>query len=180
MNSPDILNSLPRLRDADILLRELTPAELGTIRPWLRESQREILAHSAFEQPAFTLADIAAHIVVHSLPPWGIVRTADQHIIGVCAYTEWRLDHSRGRIAFAIEPGLDAGRHLAQALLLVIEYGFTAMNLRRVETFCPTDDSTAAEAVSAAGMNHECTFREYFRENDRPFDVAVYGALRPG
>ena len=65
-----------------------------------------------------------------------------------------------------------------EAVRAVIEYGFTAMKLHRVEVRAIADNHRSVRLLERLGFQREGTLREYSLEDDLAFhDSAVYGLL---
>lgn len=173
---------LPVLSGPRLTLRAMTEAEAARLRDHLGPDQRDILPTPETAPAPDTVSEAAHRTTLHRLDPWAVVRNSDGRIIGACAFTRWHLDHARGTIAFAVEPLRERAPLLAEALRLVLRFGFEQMGLERVEAYTTPADTPTHEALASAGMHNEARLRGYIRAVDEPDaparDVLLWAALR--
>lgn len=69
-----------------------------------------------------------------------------------------------------------AAGHVAGAL--IVDFGFRALDLRRIEAHLLTSNISTKHAIEHAGFVHEGTLRQSYYSAGRTHDVYVYGVLR--
>jgi ribosomal-protein-alanine N-acetyltransferase len=99
--------------------------------------------------------------------------------IGWCGYHTWYTDHNRAEIGYVLsEENAKAKGLMSEALSAILTYGFTAMNLHRVEAFVGTQNMPSLKLMQKFGFKQEGTLREHYFTNGRFEDSMVFGLLK--
>lgn len=170
----------PVLRTERLVLREPAPADAPAVlvfrgdprvQRFNDEPLRDVAAAGAFIE--FLRAESAAGARRH----WAI--TADDEVVGLIGLHAWQHHHRRAELGYDIAIshwGLGIASEAARA---VIDYGFTTMELHRIQAHTIADNHRSVRLLERLGFRREGTLREYSLEDDLTFhDSAVYGLLR--
>lgn len=98
--------------------------------------------------------------------------------IGWCGFHTWYLDHQRAEIGYGLYA--DAYKQqgiMTEALAAVLHFGFTTLQLQRVEAFIGRDNIASQRLVQKMGFQEEgCLRAHYFTQNQYE-DSLVFGLL---
>ena len=61
----------------------------------------------------------------------------------------------------------------------MIDFGFRAMDLTRIQATCKAEHAASARVMEKAGMTFEGTLRAYVVNKGTPHDLKMYANLRP-
>ena len=170
------------LRTARLLLRPLRPADapqLFTIfsdprvmRYWSTPPWPDLApAHAMIERD---LKAMAAGEYVR----FGIERVADGALIGQCTLFSWSASCRRAEIGYGLAAGAWGQGYMQEALLTLLDFGFGAMNLNRVEADIDPRNLASARSLLRLGFRQEGLLRERWIVADEVSDSALWGLLR--
>ena len=108
----------------------------------------------------------------------GIERMEDSRLIGTCTLFRISEQCRRAEVGYAL--GSDAwGRgYMHEALLALLEYGFSELGLNRIEADIDPRNQGSARSVERLGFKKEGHLRERWIVNGEVSDSAMYGLLR--
>jgi ribosomal-protein-alanine N-acetyltransferase len=109
---------------------------------------------------------------------WSIA-LPDGEIIGSCGYNQWQLQGAyRGEIGCELSPSFWGQGYMREALELVLEFGFTAMGLNRIEALCHPGNLRAHRLFQALAFQQEGLLRQYRHTVSGFQDTALFALLR--
>lgn len=110
---------------------------------------------------------------------WGIELRETGALIGSCGYNLWQLPGAfRGEIGCELASAYWGRGYMDEALSLCIDYGFSVMELNRIEAYCDRDNRRALAFFERMGFAPEGTLRE-FRHSERGYvDAVILSVLR--
>jgi [ribosomal protein S5]-alanine N-acetyltransferase len=100
-------------------------------------------------------------------------------VIGWCGYHTWYTDHDRAEIGYY----LNADEHkrkgyMTEILRAVLYYGFSQMNLHRVEALTATYNTASIKTLEKFGFTYEGLLREHYLVDGKHEDSPIYSLLR--
>lgn len=99
--------------------------------------------------------------------------------IGWCGYHTWYYTHYRAELFYMINTDTDRRKGLiTEALQAVLDYGFTDMNLVRVEAFAAADNEASLATLQKFGFKQEGVFRKHYHYNGENTDSVAFGLLK--
>jgi len=100
-------------------------------------------------------------------------------VLGDCGYHTWFPDHCRAEIGYSLMQETDRRKgYMSEAIKEVLNYGFTVMNLNRVEALIAPDNIASLKVVESMGFKQEGTLREHYFTNNRFEDSVLYALLK--
>jgi [ribosomal protein S5]-alanine N-acetyltransferase len=107
---------------------------------------------------------------------WAIV--FEGTVVGLIGLHAWQHHHRRAELGYDLARS-HWGRGIAgDAARAVIEYGFGAMALHRIQAHTIADNHRSVRLLEGLGFQREGTLREFSLEDDGAYhDSAVYGLL---
>jgi len=107
-----------------------------------------------------------------------IIDRETSEILGYCGYHTWYLEHNRAEIGYGLYSDNWKGKGvMTEVLSTVLNYGFTEMNLRRVEAFISPDNVASLSTVKKFGFIREGQLRSHYVKGDNIEDSVVYSLL---
>jgi ribosomal-protein-alanine N-acetyltransferase len=170
---------VPTLRTGRLVLREPTVADAPAVlvfrgdprvQRFNDEPLRDVAAAEEFIRylRAGSAADARRH--------WAI--TADGEVVGLIGLHTWEQHHQRAELGYDMAVSRWGQGIASEAAEAVIDYGFTAMKLHRIQAHTIADNHRSVRLLERLGFHREGTLREYSMEDDLIFhDSAVYGLL---
>jgi len=108
-----------------------------------------------------------------------ILQPQDQRNIGWCGFHSWYTEHSRAEIGYALHSSDDWGRgYMSEVLPFVLQYGWEALQLHRIEAFIGPENSASLRLVQKLGFIQEGHLRQHYRKQGRIEDSLVFALLR--
>ena len=173
----------PELKTERLFLRKITMDDAGEIF-FLRSN--EIVLQFINKKPAVTMKDaedfitrINDDIDAGEAIMWAIaLKENPGKLIGTICY--WRLQKKnyRAEIGYVLHPQFWKKGIMKEAMLKVIEYGFTGMGLHSIEARINPANSASAAILKSTGFVQEAYFKEDFFFLGAFFDTAVYSMLQ--
>jgi ribosomal-protein-alanine N-acetyltransferase len=103
---------------------------------------------------------------------------ASDTIIGRCGLHNWNAEHRRAEIGYVMEDERYKKKGLmAEALGAVIKYGFTKMNLHRIEALVGTGNVPSLRLMEKNNFIREGLLREHYFIDDKYEDSALFSKL---
>ena len=100
-------------------------------------------------------------------------------IIGWCGYHTWYIEHQRAEIGYGLfDDDFKNKGLMSEAMEVVLKYGFTQMDLNRVEAFIGPENVPSLKLVQKFGFVKEGQLRQHYFKNDRMEDSVVFGLLK--
>lgn len=109
---------------------------------------------------------------------WGLVHKDSQKFIGSCGFAWWSIEHSKAEIGYVLNPRYWGLGLMTEAINKVIEFGFTRMELNRIEATCKPDNIGSWQVMEKSGMRLEGVLRQYIKLRDEFIDVKLYSILK--
>jgi ribosomal-protein-alanine N-acetyltransferase len=182
MNSLDQHPYFPPLETQRLLLRNLTEGDTDFI---LRHFSDPAVTKYLMDQPPLTEIEGAQEIIQFYQQPeakkrnrWGIVRKADDKLIGTCGYHNWRQRYCHAEVGYDLSPTCWGQGYITEALGVVIPSGFTRMGLNRIEALVYTGNARSVQLLRNLGFQIEGTLRDYYYLNGMFHDHYLFALLR--
>jgi len=169
----------PELATGRLFLRRITLDDSGEIF-FLRSD--EIVLQFINKEPATTIKEaedfikrINDDIDAGEVIMWAIsLRDHPGKLIGTICFWRLQKENYRAEIGYVLHPGFWQKGIMKEAILKVIEYGFTEMRLHSIEARINPNNNASAAILKSIGFVQEAYFKEDFFFQDTFFDTAVY------
>jgi ribosomal-protein-alanine N-acetyltransferase len=109
---------------------------------------------------------------------WAIILKEDESFIGTCSYEKIDSHNLSGEIGYDLLRKYWGNGFMAEALSVIIDYGFESLRLNRIEAHTAAINSASRNLLRRLGFFEEGVFREssFFRGEFR--DDCQYSLLR--
>lgn len=99
--------------------------------------------------------------------------------MGWCGYHTWYFTHYRAELFYMLNNENDRKKGLiTEALKAVLQYGFSDMNLVRVEAFVATDNEASLATLRRFRFQEEGLFRKHYHYQGENTDSLAFGLLK--
>jgi RimJ/RimL family protein N-acetyltransferase len=162
-----------------IHLRPLEPSDAAVAAPWfnrhdVRRTTRRYLPLSLRDEQQF----IEQHGVSEHNVPLGICWSEDDRLVGACGLHAIDVRARHAEIGIVIGDPADWGRGIAtEAMRLVVDYGFSELNLNRIYLTVFEDNPSARHIYEKLGFRLEGTHRSHAFREGRYWDIHYMGLL---
>jgi RimJ/RimL family protein N-acetyltransferase len=108
----------------------------------------------------------------------GIERLDDAKLIGRCVLFSLNPQSRRADIGYALAPEAWGHGYMHEALLALLRFGFSELDLNRVEADIDPHNQRSAKLLERLGFRQEGLLRERWIVAGEVSDSALYGLLR--
>jgi [ribosomal protein S5]-alanine N-acetyltransferase len=108
----------------------------------------------------------------------GLVRHEDDALIGTCTLFDHNRQSRRAEVGYALASASWGLGYMHEALSALLDHGFEAWNLNRVEADIDPRNQASARALERLGFRREGLLRERWIVGNEVSDTALYGLLR--
>ncbi len=109
---------------------------------------------------------------------WTLTERGQDEYIGDIGYFDHVPEHSRAEVGFILARPYWRRGLMTEALAAVLDYGFEAMRLHRVEALVDPRNGRSLRTLERAGFRREGLLRDYEFERGEFIDLALLSLLR--
>ena len=109
---------------------------------------------------------------------WVITEKDIGTYIGDIGFNNYKIAHSRAEIGFKLTRGSWNNGIMSEALAPVLNYGFTAMQLNRIEAVVDPENAACLSLLKKSGFVAEGILREYESEAKGYVDLVMLSLLK--
>jgi ribosomal-protein-alanine N-acetyltransferase len=173
----------PELISERLLLRRVTMADAPKI--FFFRSDPTILKFLS-KEPAANMKEAEDFITLinnnidkNEAIMWAITLKEDPSVaIGTICFWRIQNEHYRAELGYVLDPKYWGKGYMKEAILLILDYGFSRMGLHSAEGRINPDNKASASVLEAAGFIREAYFKEDFFHKGKFEDTAVYSRLK--
>jgi len=135
-NPTNALVYFPMLQTDRLILRQLTMEDIDFVFEHFHDPN--VTQYLLDEPPLADYAQAQAIIEYYQAPEgkmhnrWGIVRKADNRLIGTCGYHKWMTTYFHAEIGYDLSPDCWGQGYMSEAMRAAIQNGFERMGLNRI------------------------------------------------
>lgn len=108
-----------------------------------------------------------------------LIEKKTNQIIGWCGFHTWYTDHNRAELGYGLNADQFKGLgFMSEALPAVIEYGFTEINLHRIEALVAPWNTPSLKLLKSNKFEREGLMKEHYLKDGVYEDSEVYGLIR--
>lgn len=163
---------LRALRHGDVPALVAIYSDASVMRYWSTPAwSSEDDAHAMLEED---LAAMASGEYVQL----GVERPDDGALVGTCTLFDFNWQCRRGEVGYALGASYWGNGYMHEALVALLNYGFSALDLNRVEADVDPRNTPSAKTVERLGFVREGLLRERWIVDGEVSDTAFYGLIR--
>ena len=164
-----------------IVLRELRKedaADLLVFRGDAVEQRFNSEPLQTLEQSVALIDEVCGDYAAQTGLPWALTLKSSGRVVGLFGYHHWDPCHRRADIGYDLARELWGQGLATEALTAAIRFGFSEMQLNRIEAETIADNEPSTRLLDRLGFALEGTRRSYWNDDGTFHDGAIYGLLR--
>ena len=173
---------MPILETDRLILRKLTMRDAQDIYSYSRDPvvAKHVLwdAHTSIYDTRGYLRFMLRKYRMGEPASWGIEWKATRQVIGTVGFMWINYENSSAEVGYSLSRKFWNQGIMTEALAEIIRYGFTSLNLNRIEAQHETDNPASGAVMRKCGMVKEGTLRQRLLNKGKFVDVDLYSILR--
>lgn len=172
----------PVLETPRLLLRQLSKED--TIAFYELRNDPQVLAYldrhpdTSIEMTELKVQEILDNEKKNEGIMWVIcMKDKPNEMIGTIGYWQLIKQHFRAETGYLLSPRFWRRGIMKEAMHVVMEYGFTIMNLHSIEANINCDNIASAVLLESSGFIKEAHFKENYYYNGKFYDSIIYSKL---
>jgi ribosomal-protein-alanine N-acetyltransferase len=163
-------------------LRKLTAADMQHI--FRSYSKPEIMALLALQTDAAYEKELdkfqqGYSMYNRSLLTFQLIDPQSNQVLGSAGFHNWSIDHKRAEIGYSLNSDEYKGKGLmSEALPFIIHYGFTVMDLQRIEAMVGPNNQPSLRLMEKNHFTREGLLRKHYFIDEHWEDSVVFSLLR--
>ena len=109
---------------------------------------------------------------------WGITLKPNPTVIGMCGFNYWVRHDRRASIGYDLSRQYWGQGLMTEAVRAMVNFGFTRMNLNRIEADADGRNLASARVLHKAGFHDEGVQYEQFYDHGGFYDLHLFALLR--
>ncbi|MCJ1909013.1 GNAT family N-acetyltransferase [Planococcus ruber] len=182
MNAEKFYGNLPSIETERLILRGIKESDAEDLFAYASEPKVSRFmpwaAHRTIEDSkAFITFVLNAYRQKNKLT-WAIELKTDRKMIGTIDFVKWLPKHARAEIAYTLSDHHWGQGLTAEAVKALAEFGFTEMQLNKIEAPIVPENVQSQRVLEKVGMKLEGVARQHFRLKGELVDLAQYSMLK--
>lgn len=177
-----IFDEFPVLHTKRLALRQVRPSDA----PALFAIFSNPAVTRYYDQPTFTelaqaealAARMQQRFAEKRTIRWAITRADDDRLIGTCGFAEWKRHFHCAAIGYELAQGEWGQGIMTEVLTAVLTYGFTQMQLNRIEAYVMTGNTASMRLLQKLGFQEEGLLRQYGYWQNAYHDLHLFALLK--
>jgi ribosomal-protein-alanine N-acetyltransferase len=177
----DVFRAFPRLATERLVLREMTLDDTDAV--FALYSDDAVMQY--LDIGTLTTPQQAADIVQFYMDRfrkqiairWAISLHGAPQLIGTCGFHPFDQEHNRVEIGYDLLPAYWERGFMTEALQAMLHYGFTTLELHRVEAVTAPDNAASRRLLAKLGFREEGILRQRSLFRGRYVDDVYFGLL---
>lgn len=110
--------------------------------------------------------------------PWGITVKENKKLVGTIGFHFWSPANHFAEVGYALSKDYWNRGIMTEALNAVLDFGFTRMQLNRIEAMCKLENAASEKVMLKCRMNFEGVMRERLFAKDSFHDLKLYSIIK--
>ena len=108
---------------------------------------------------------------------WAICTPENPALMGVCGFYNMQEQHRKAELGYWLLPAYWQQGIMHEALTTILPFGFTQLNLHRIEAFVETENTASSKLLEKLGFRHEGTMIECEIKKGNFISLKIYARL---
>ena len=178
----DVFSHLPTLLTPRLALRPVRMSDAEDMYEYSRDPEvaRHVLwdAHTSIHQTRNYIRYLIRQYRNASPGTFAIALRESGKVIGTIGFMWLQMDNRSAEVGYSLSRKYWNQGYMSEALQAIVEFGFTRLNLNRIEAQHECDNPASGHVMLHAGMKHEGTLRQRIYNKGRFVDVELYAVVR--
>ncbi|WP_026690100.1 GNAT family N-acetyltransferase [Alteribacter aurantiacus] len=185
MKVEEIYRNMPTLETERLLLRKVTMNDVEAIYTY--GSDEEVAKYvtwpthksiSDTEEFVSFVSFVLSRYKNNDVAPWAIEEKATGKMIGTIDFVWWRPFHRTAEIGYVLSRDYWGGGITTEAAREIVNFGFTKMNLIRIQARCFKENTPSKRVMEKVGMVFEGTHRKAMLIKDQHRDLDTFAIVK--
>lgn len=175
-----ISDEFPRFISGPFVLREILPSDAEDWHRYLSDPR----VNEYTSAPEMSLSDVEGLIEMFAGSfrnktqiRWAIADPGNDRMIGDCGYNVFHSRDNRAEIGYGLSAEYWRRGIMTGALTVIIEYGFSPLDLNKIEATVNVNNASSAGLLRKLGFQLEGTLRDYRNRRGVFGDSLFFGLL---
>lgn len=182
MDTDALFDKFPVLETERLWLRQIRPSDAPAI--FAIFNNPEVTRY--YDQPTYTEMAQAEELVARMQQRfaerrtirWAIARKTDDHVLGTCGFGEWKQHFHCAAVGYELGQAYWRQGIMTEVLTAVLPFGFTQMQLNRIEAYVMTGNEPSMTLLRKLGFQKEGLLREYGYWQRAFHDLHLFALLK--
>ena len=182
MEIAQIYGDLPIIETERLLLRKITFNDADDIYEYTSD---QLVSQYVTWDHHETIMDTKGFIhfvnqqyTLKKLAPWGIEYKDNGKLIGTIDFVSWQPKHFTAEIGYVITRAYWGKGMTTEATKALIDFGFTKMNVVRIQARCMIENIGSQRVMEKCGMSFEGIIRKAIFSKGKQHDLKLYSILK--
>ena len=173
---------VPTIETDRLLLRRFTAADLENVFRGL--SHPDVIRYygvsfRTMEEAKEQMEWFAGHEENGTGIWWAVCDKANGEFVGAGGLNDLLREHAKAEVGFWLLPEYWGRGYMMEAFPRILEYGFDALDLHRIEGFVVSDNGNCKRALDRIGFEYEGTMRDSEFKDGQYISVDIYAKINP-
>lgn len=178
----EIFTNIPELKTDRLILRKVLLTDANDIYEYASDPgicrYLNWLPHSCIEDSRDYIYQVIQRYMDGEPGTWGIELSSENKLIGTISFIYWDEINRVAETGFALSRKYWNQGIMTEALWKILSFGFTRMNLNRIEARTMMDNTASQRVLTKVGMSFEGVLREQMLVREHFSDMKIYSILR--
>ena len=178
----EIFSNIPTVKTERLTLRGLHPIDSEDMHDYARRAEvtRFLLwrEHPTLSYTRDYIAYVQSRYALGDFYDWAIIDRESRRMIGTCGFARIDTENNSAEIGYVLNPDFQGRGFATQAVRAVIEFGFTTLELHRIEARFMEGNAASLRVMEKLGMCFEGYRREAIFVKGSYRTVGYCGLLR--
>ena len=177
-----LFRNLPELTTTRLLLRKFKRSDAHDVFAYASDPQVALYTQWDHHRDLMTTRQFVATVLKgyregHPAP-WGIVLRRTGKLIGAIGLRNWSLEHARAEVGYVLSRDYWGQGYVTEALNAVLAFGFTQMELHRIQAKAVPENRGSTRVMEKVGMRCEALLRDYEFVKGAYHNLNLYSILK--
>jgi len=176
------LSKMPELHTERLLLRKMSVSDCADMYEYAQrpEVTKYLLwsPHPDMQSTKSYLESVQKEYKKGAFHDWAIVYKENNKMIGTVGFTRVDLNNRTGEVGYVLNPAYWGKGIAREAVKEVIAYGFSMLNLERIEARYMEGNAASLAVMKACGMTYEGMFRKLLYVKGLFRNIGICSILR--
>lgn len=177
-----VFSNLPTMRTERLEIRPVRMSDANDLYEYSSDPEvaRHVLwdAHTSIHQTRGYIRYLLRQYRSAAPSTFVIVLRGSGKVIGTIGFMWLQTENRAAEVGYSLSRAYWNRGLMTEALRAVLEFGFTKLNLNRIEAQHESDNPASGRVMMKAGMRHEGKLRQRLYNKGRYTDVELYAILR--
>lgn len=178
----EVFGRLPTMLTRRLILRPVRMSDAQDLYEYSRDPEvaRHVLwdAHRSIHQTRAYIRYLLRQYRSCAPGTFVIALRDTGKVIGTIGFMWVQTENRSAEVGYSLSRAYWNRGFMTEALTCVLEFGFTRLNLNRIEAQHECDNPASGHVMRNAGMKHEGTLRQRIYNKGRFADVDLYAILK--